>query len=68
MDKLYVKFKVSVCDSEYEYSSDRKGTGEVDIQAPRNILDSIEPGNLFVGALQAALAEFDAPRIEEGEA
>lgn len=68
MDKLYVSFKVTVCDSEHAYSSDQKGTAEVDIQVPRKILESIDPGNLFVGVLQAALAEFDAPRIEEEEA
>jgi len=67
MDKLYVTFEVSVWDTEYKYQSEHKGRAKVTIQVPRIILDSIDPGNLFLGALQAALVEFDTPVVEEKE-
>lgn len=66
VEKLYVTFTVEVRDSEY-YRANRTGKAAVDIQVPRLILESINPGNLFIGALQAALVEFDTPEGENDE-
>ena len=63
MEVLYVTFTVEVSDTEYSYQG-KRGNAEVKIQIPRSILESIDPGNLFVGAMQAALAEFDSPESE----
>ncbi len=65
METLYVIFIVEVADSRYSHRSRRRGRAVVEIQAPRTILESIDPGNLFVGAMQAALANFDTPTEEE---
>lgn len=58
MENLYVSFTVEVSDHEYSYQ-ERRGQSEVKIQVPREVLLAIDPGNLFTGALQAALANFD---------
>ena len=63
MKNLYVTFTVEVADSEYSYQGIR-GQAVVKIQVPRAILENIDPGNLFVGAMQAALANFDMPDDE----
>jgi len=65
VETLYVTFIVEVADSQYSYHSQRRGRAVVEIQVPRTILESIDPGNLFVGAMQAALANFDTPTEEE---
>lgn len=64
MEILYVTFSVAVSDEEYSYRG-KEGKAEVRIQVPRTILESIDPGNLFVGAMQAALSNFDTPESEE---
>lgn len=56
---LWVTFTVEVSDSEYSYDG-RRGISEVRVHLPRLVLESIDPGNLFVGAMMAALANFDA--------
>ena len=57
MENLYATFKVEVGTEEYSWKDGaRYGEAEVKIQVPRSVLDNIDPGNLFVGALQAALA------------
>lgn len=66
MQSLYVTFTAEVSDDEYSYRG-KNGKAEVKIQVPREILEAIDPGNLFVGALQAALAEFDKPPEEAEE-
>lgn len=66
MQSLYVTFTAEVSDDEYSYRG-KKGRAEVKIQVPREILEAIDPGNLFVGALQAALADFDKPEEAEEE-
>ena len=63
MENLFVTFTVEVSDSEYSYRGLR-GQAVVKIQVPRAILENIDPGNLFVGAMQAALANFDMPDDE----
>lgn len=62
---LYVTFQVEVANSEWSYNATKHGKAEVKIQVSRSILDDIDPGNLFIGALQAALAEYDAPSEPE---
>ena len=64
MEILYVTFTVEVSDTEYSYQG-KRGNAEVKIQIPRTILESIDPGNLFVGAMQAALVDFDKPEEED---
>lgn len=66
MENLYVTFTVQVCDSKYSYSG-RHANAEVIIQVPRQVLKSIDPGNLLIGVMQAALANFDAPPTDEDE-
>lgn len=66
METLYVTFNVIVSDSKYTYSG-KQGNAEVVIQVPRAILESINPGNLFIGAMQAALVNFDTPEPEDEE-
>lgn len=66
MQSLYVTFTVEVSDNEYSYTG-KRGKAEVKIQVPREVLEAIDPGNLFVGALQAALADFDKPEEAEEE-
>lgn len=63
MEILYVTFTVRVSNS--EYYGGISGSAEVKIQVPRNMLVNIDPGNLFIGAMQAAIANFDAPEDEE---
>lgn len=63
MEILYVTFTVTVSDS--EYYGGKKGSAEVKIQVPRAVLEDIDPGNLFVGTMQAAIANFDTPEDEE---
>jgi len=65
METLYVTFTVEVADSQYSYQAQRRGRAVVEIQVPRTILESIDPGNLFVGAMQAALVNFDTSPEEE---
>lgn len=64
MEVLYVTFTVEVADTEYSYQG-KRGNAEVKIQVPRAILEDIDPGNLFVGAMRAALADFDKPKEED---
>ena len=64
MNVLYVTFTVEVSDTRYAYDG-KRGNAEVKIQVPRAILGNIDPGNLFVGAMQAALADFDKPEEED---
>lgn len=64
MSSLYVTFTAEVSDDEYSYRG-KKGRAEVKIQVPREILGAIDPGNLFTGALQAALANFDKPEEDK---
>ena len=66
MDKLFVTFRVEVTDQEYAYRASQRGSAEVNIQVPRSILENIDPGNLLMGALQAALADFDSIKSEGG--
>lgn len=68
METVYVTFKVEVHDNEYGYQSDQKGEAEVKMQLTREILDSLDPGNIFIGALAVALTKFDQsgePKDEE---
>ena len=65
MEILYVTFTVEVADIGYSYRG-KRGNAEVKIQVPRTILENIDPGNLFVGAMQAALVNFDAPEEKDG--
>ena len=64
MDKLFITFEVKIADHEWSYQAARTGSAEVTIQVPRTILENIDPGNLFIGALQAALADFDTDKGE----
>ena len=64
MENLYVTFTVQVSNQEYAYHG-RQVSAEVKIQVPRQVLDNIDPGNLFIGTLQAALANYDAPPDED---
>jgi len=66
MKIMYVTFTVQVSDDEYAYRGSQ-GEAKVRIQVTRAILESIDPGNLFVGAMQAALVEYDAPPEKEPE-
>jgi len=66
MDKLYVTFQANVRDDEWKHGAGvRSGTAEIEMQVPRHVLLSIDPGNLFLGVLEAALNEFDAQPIEK---
>jgi len=64
MENLYVKFTVEVSDNEYSYSGHR-GDAELKIQVPRSVLQHINAGDLFAGALAAALANFDTNVAKE---
>jgi len=60
MEILYVTFRVEVGTEEYSWKGGSRGEAEVKIQVPRSVLDNIDPGNLFIGALQTALAALDS--------
>ena len=64
MEVLYMTFTVEVSDTEYAYQG-KRGDATVKIQIPRTILESIDPGNLFIGAMQAALVNFDNHEEED---
>lgn len=64
MENLYVTFTVEVADTEYAYQG-KHGEAAVKIQIPRTILESIDPGNLFIGAMQAALVNLDNHEEED---
>lgn len=66
MKILYATFRVEVSNEEYSYQSSTRGTAELKIQVPRTVLEAIDPGSLFVGTLQAALIDLDAPEDEGG--
>ena len=61
---LYVTFEVKVSGTEYSYQS-REARTEVKIQVPRDVLEQIDPGNIFIGAMQAALEKYDNPEEDE---
>ena len=67
MENLYVTFRVEVGVEEHSWRGGPHGNAEVKIQVPRSVLDSIDPGNLFVGTLQAALAALDSFEEEPEE-
>lgn len=60
MDSVWVTFTVEISDGAYYYNRTRTAKSEVRIQVPRAMLESIDLGNLFVGATRAALVNFDA--------
>lgn len=64
MGNLYVTFTVRVSDIEYSYGSD-SGTAEAKIHVPREVLENIDPGNIFVGVMRSAIANFDNVETEE---
>lgn len=60
MDTVYVTFEVEVRDAEHYYNTAQTGTAKMVVHVPRSILESLDPGGLFLATLKAALAEFDA--------
>ena len=66
MENLYVTFTVHVSDKEYTYAG-KDGKAEAKIQVPRDVLENIDPGNIFVGIMRSAIANFDKPEEEEEE-
>lgn len=41
---------------------------EAKIQGPREVLGNIDPGNIFVGVMRSAIANFDKVESEEEDA
>lgn len=64
MENLYAKFMVTVGDNEWSHQG-KSESAEMKIQLPRQVLENIDSGNLFVGVLQAALVNFDSEEIDE---
>lgn len=64
MENLYVIFKVTVSNTEYSFRG-KRGDAEAKIEVPRGVLENIDPGNIFVGVMHSAIANFDNVEDEE---
>lgn len=56
---MFVTLKVSVSGKQYAYSGEY-GEAELSLQVPRSLLECLDLGNLILGLLEAAIANFDA--------
>jgi len=64
MENVYITIQVTVSDEKFHYDG-KRGQSEVVLQLPRQFAESIEPGNIFIGTLSAALANYDNADKEE---
>lgn len=62
---IYVKFQVVLSDSEYFYQENKKATADATMTLPRSVLSQLDPGDVLLGLLQVALAEYDVSDKEE---
>jgi arginase family enzyme len=66
-EKIYITFDVSVSDSSYSYNAKRKGNADLTLETTRQVLNSLDSGNILSSMLAGALAEFDKPEEEEAK-
>jgi len=64
MDNIYLTFSVRVRDEEYSYKS-TSGNAQVDFSFPADMVESLDPGNIFKGVFKAALEDYGRKIAEE---
>ena len=65
MEKLYVIFSVQIRDTQYSYNATEEGEAELVLQTTRELLNTLDAGNLFNSALQCAIVDFDTLKEED---
>lgn len=67
MSTVYVTFRVTVKNHEYNYNATRSGEADFDFKASRDVLDSLDPTSFLKAMFGSALAKYDACKEEEEE-
>ena len=66
MKEIYVTFRVTVKNHEYNYNATRTGEADFEFKASRNLLDSLDPTSFLKAMFGTALAKYDECK-EKGE-
>lgn len=65
MENVYITFEVTVAAD--QHWGGRREKAQCEIAIPREVLGSLDPGNIFSACLQAAIVEYDKPEKEESD-